>query len=57
MIKSYAELKRNENFERKIRIACDFHSANYEFTQGRILNIDRVNVDFIEPHRFKTKFL
>ncbi len=57
MIKSYAELKRNEKFERKIRIACDFHSANYEFTQGRILNIDRVNVDFIEPHRFKTKFV
>lgn len=55
MIKSYEELKRNEKFERKIRIACDFHSAKYEFTQGRILNVDRVNASFIEPHRFVIK--
>lgn len=33
MIKNYVELKRNEKFERKIRIGCDFHSAKYEFTQ------------------------
>ena len=52
MIKNYVDLKRNEKFERKIRIACDFHSAKYEFTRGRILNIDRVNVSFIEPHKF-----
>lgn len=55
MIKNYVELKRNEKFERKIRIACDFHSAKYEFTQGRILNVDKVNVSFIEPHRFEIK--
>lgn len=52
MIKNYVDLKRNEKFERKIRIACDFHSAKYKFTRGRILNVDKVNVSFIEPHRF-----
>ena len=55
MIKDYEYLRRNEKFERKIRIACDFHSAKYEFTQGRILNVDRTNVSFIEPHRFLIK--
>ena len=55
MIKSYELLKRNEKFERKIRIACDFHSAKYEFTQGKILNVNKVNVSFIEPHRFLIK--
>ena len=52
MKKDYVDLRRNEKFEKKIRIACDFHSAKYEFTQGRILNVDRTNVSFIEPHRF-----
>lgn len=54
MIKNYVDLKRNEKFERKIRIACDFHSAKYKFARGRILNVDKVNVNvsFIEPHKF-----
>lgn len=52
MIKNYSSLRRNEKFERKIRIACDFHSAKYEFTQGKIINLDKVNVSVIEPHRF-----
>ncbi len=52
MIKNYVDLKRKEKFERKIRIACDFHSAKYKFTRGRILNVDKVNVSFIEPHKF-----
>ena len=55
MKKDYVDLRRNEKFEKKIRIACDFHSAKYEFTQGRILNVDRSNVSFIEPHRFLIK--
>ena len=55
MIKDYVDLRRNEKFEKKIRIACDFHSVKYEFTQGRILNVDRSNVSFIEPHRFLIK--
>ena len=37
---------------KKLRIACDFHSAKYEFTRRRILNVDKVNVSFIEPHKF-----
>lgn len=52
MIKNYTELRRNEKFERKIRIACDFHNAKYEFAQGKVINLDKVNVSFIEPHRF-----
>lgn len=52
MIKNSEYLIRNEKFEKKIRIACDFHSAKYEFTQGRILNVDKTNISFIEPHRF-----
>lgn len=55
MIKNQVELKRNEKFEMKIRIACDFHSAKYEFIRGRILKVDKVNVSFIEPHRFLIK--
>ena len=55
MKKDYVDLRRNEKFEKKIRIACDFHSVKYEFTQGRILNVDRTNVSFIEPHRFLIK--
>lgn len=55
MIKDYVYLKRNEKFERKIRIACDFHSAKYEFTRGRILNASKFNVSFIMPHRFLIK--
>lgn len=50
MIKNYVNLKSN-----KIRIACDFHSAKYEFTRGRILNVDKVNVSFIEHHKFLIK--
>ena len=49
------ELKRNEKFESKIMITCDFHNAKYEFEQGKIINLDKVNVSFIEPHRFHIK--
>lgn len=55
MVKNYIDLKRNEKFERKIRIACDFHNAKYEFIRGSIINLDKVNVSFIEPHRFLIK--
>ena len=55
MIENYENLRRNEKFEKRIRIACDFYNAQYEFTQGRILNVDRINVSFIEPHRFLIK--
>ena len=55
MIKNYVDLRRNEKFEKKIRIACDFHSAKYEFTEGRILNVDKTNISFIEPLRFLIK--
>lgn len=39
MIKIYVQFKRNEKFERKIRIACDFHSTKYAFTQRKVINI------------------
>lgn len=52
MIKNYVELKRNEKCERKIRIACDFHRVKYELKCGKILNVDKINVSFIEVYRF-----
>lgn len=55
MIKDYVDLRRDEKFERKIRIACDFHCAKYEFMQGRILIVDKTNISFIEPRRFLIK--
>ena len=36
---------------------CDFHNAKYEFEQGKIINLDKVNVSFIEPHRFCIKLI
>ena len=31
MVKNYIELNKNEKFENKIMITCDFHNAKYEF--------------------------
>lgn len=45
MVKDYIELKRNEKFENKIMITCDFHNAKYEFEQGKIIkNIISVSI-------------
>lgn len=55
MVKNYIELKRNEKFESKIMITCDFHNAKYKFEQGKVINLDKVNVSLIEPHRFYIK--
>lgn len=55
MIKNYVDLKGNEKLERKIKITCDFHSAKYEFTRGKILSVDEVDISFIQSHKFLTK--
>ena len=47
MIKNYGDLKENEKLEREIKITCDFHSAKYEFTRGKILSVDEIDVSFI----------
>ena len=52
LIKNYNSLKRDEKIERKIKIACDFHNAKYEFTQVKVINLDKVNVSFIEQYNF-----
>ena len=52
MVKKYENLKRNNKFEKKIEFACSFNNAKYEFAQGKVINLDKVNVSFIEPHRF-----
>ena len=44
-----------KSLRKKIRIACDFHCAKYEFMQGRILIVDKTNISFIEPRRFLIK--
>ena len=55
MVKNYIELNKNEKFENKIMITCDFHNAKYEFEKWKIIDLDKVNVSFIEPHRFHIK--
>lgn len=50
MIKNYVDLKKK--FERKNKNCCDFHNAKYEFTCGRILNINKVNVNFVDSNKF-----
>lgn len=50
------KLVRNKNFEKKIMIAYSFNNAKCEFIQGKILNIDKTNVSFIEPHRINIKY-
>ena len=52
MIKNCINLRRNDDFEKKIRVVCAFHGAKYVFEQGRIINLNKVNVSFIEPHKF-----
>lgn len=50
------KLVRNKNFEKKIMIACNFNNAKCEFKQGKILNVDKTNVSFIELHRVNVKY-
>ncbi|MFA5603802.1 MAG: hypothetical protein WDA12_02985 [Bacilli bacterium] len=44
-------LIKSKELEKRIVTTCSFNNAKCEFTQGRILSIDKTNVSFIEPHR------
>lgn len=48
---SVKKLVKNENLEKKIKNICSFNKSRCEIKQGRIIDIDNVNVSFIEPHR------
>ena len=55
MIKSYKKLKRNEKLEKKIAFTCRFNNAKYGFIEGNIINLEGVNISYIEPHRYIIK--
>lgn len=44
-------LVRSLDFEKRIENACSFNNAKCEFEQGRILNVEKTNISFIEAHR------
>lgn len=52
MVKKSVYLKRNEKLENKIKFACRFNNAKYEFIEGHIINIEGVNLSYIEPHKY-----
>lgn len=45
------KLVRSEELENKIRFICSYSASKYEVIEGHIINIDRTNISFIEPHR------
>lgn len=55
MVKNYVYLKRNEQLEKKIAFTCSFNNAKYEFEQSHIINLEGINVSYIEPHRYIIK--
>lgn len=55
MVKKSVYLKRNEKLENKIKFACRFNNAKYEFIEGHIINIEDVNLSYIKPHKYIIK--
>ena len=55
MVKKSVYLKRNEKLENKIKSACKFNNAKYEFIEGHIINIEGVNLSYIKPHKYIIK--
>lgn len=52
---SEKKLIKSLELEKKIETICSFNYAKCEFIQGRILNIEKTNISFIEPHRIIIK--
>lgn len=48
---SYKKSRRDEQFEKRIKITCDMNSAKCKFIQGKIIDVNKTNISFIEPHR------
>lgn len=55
MVKKSVYLKRNEKLENKIKFACKFNNAKYEFIECHIINIEVVNLSYIKPHKYIIK--
>lgn len=49
------ELVKSEELENRIKMVCNFNNARCDFVQGKILNIDKTNVSFVEPHKINIK--
>lgn len=49
---NYENLRKDNKFEKRIKITCNMNNAKYEFIQGKIIGIDKTNISIIEPHRF-----
>ena len=47
--------KKNEKLENKIKFACRFNNAKYEFIEGHIINIEGINLSYIKPHKYIIK--
>lgn len=45
------KLLKNDKLENRIRLICSYNYASCNFEQGRIINIDKTNISFIEPNR------
>lgn len=45
------KLKKDESFEKRISITCSLNKAKCEFIPGKIIDVDNMNVSFIEPHK------
>lgn len=48
---NYKNLRKDNNFEKRIEITCNMNNAKCEFIQGKIIGIDKTNISIIEPHR------
>lgn len=49
------ELEIEEELKKRIEITCDFCNTKPTFINGRIRNIERTNLSYIEPHRIIIK--
>lgn len=45
------ELNQNSSFEKKIETICSFNNVSCSFEKGKIFNVDKTNISFIEPHK------
>lgn len=48
---TYKKLVKDKSFEKRIEITCAMNSAKCEFIQGKIIDVNKTNISFIEPHR------
>lgn len=44
-------LVRSNELESKIRFTCSYNASRYVMIEGHIINIEKTNISFIEPHK------